>query len=53
MLDGGEIERKKETVQLVLQDLHVKASGFLAEILSFRVNMYCTVRKKGNIKQTL
>ena len=27
------------------QDLHLKASGFLAEGSSFLANMYCTVRK--------
>ena len=30
---------------LVSQDLHLKASGFLAEESSFLANMYCTVRK--------
>ena len=28
------------------QDLHLKASGFLAEGSSFLANMYCTVRKR-------
>ena len=27
------------------QDLHLKASGFLAEGSSFLANMYCTVRR--------
>ena len=27
------------------QDLHLKASGFLAEGSSFLANMYCTVQK--------
>ena len=45
MLDGGKIERMEGTVTGVSQDLHLKASGFLVEGLSFLVSTYCTVRK--------
>ena len=63
ILDGGKIERMEGTViycywwiawrelLLLSQDLHPKASGFLAEGSSFLANMYTARCEKGPRKR--